>query len=324
MDLAAIPVTRLKGVGPKLAEKLARIKITTVQDVLFHLPLRYQDRTREIPIGDLAVGLEAVFRGTVLDTEVLLHRRRSMVCTVGDDSGVIRLRFFHFNNQQRDRLQTGTVISCFGEIRRGRQSLEVVHPEYQVVSGGNGSMLSQTLTPIYPVTEGLHQLAMRKITDHALSHLDSAQLPELIPGYESEITLAGALRTAHRPPPAINAEALLTGTHPAVQRLALEELVAHRVSMQRVREVARRLAAPRIALSSSLCESLIKALPFALTGAQQRVIDEVAQDMHSPAPMLRLIQGDVGSGKTMVAAAAAAMVVGAGYQVAIMAPTEIL
>ncbi len=324
MDLAAVPVTRIKGVGPKQAEKLARIKISNIQDVLFHLPLRYQDRTREIPIGDLAVGLEAVFRGKVLETQVLLHRRRSLLCTVGDDSGVITLRFFHFNNQLRERLREGTVISCFGEVRRGRQTLEVVHPEYQVVTAGQNSLLAQTLTPIYPVTDGLHQLAMRKITDHALSYLDSTRLAELIPVDDSTITLAMALRTAHRPPPQMDTESLLSGNHPAVKRLALEELVAHRVSMQRVREVARRLSAPRIDEPGALCEALIKSLPFTLTGAQQRVIGDVAADMQSAEPMLRLIQGDVGSGKTMVAAAAAAMVVGAGYQVAIMAPTEIL
>jgi ATP-dependent DNA helicase RecG len=324
MNLATTPVTRLKGVGPKQAEKLARLKITTVQDVLFHLPLRYQDRTREVPIVDLAVGLEAVFTGTVVDTEILLHRRRSMVCTLEDNTGVIRLRFFHFNNQQRERLRVGAKLSCFGEVRRGRQSLEVVHPEYQVVSSDQSSLLASTLTPVYPVTEGLHQLAMRKITDQALQHLESVALSELIPAQGFGITLSRALEVAHRPPPALDTVSLLSGSHEAIQRLALEELVAHRVSMQRVREVARRLSAPEIERSSPLCRALIEALPFKLTGAQRRVIDEIAEDMATPAPMLRLIQGDVGSGKTMVAAAAAAMVVGAGYQVAIMAPTEIL
>ncbi len=324
MDLTTLAVTRLKGVGSKQAEKLARLQIKTVQDVLFHLPLRYQDRTREIPIADLAVGLEAVFSGVVLDVEVLFHRRRSMLCTIGDDTGEIRLRFFHFNNQQRDKLQKGVRISCFGEIRRGRQSLEVVHPEYQVVGAGGSAITAQTLTPIYPVTEGLHQLAMRKITDQAISHLDTAIVAELLPAPSGEITLKEALHTVHRPSPSVNAEALVQGQHPAVQRLALEELVAHRLSVQRVREKARLQRAPCIQMPSELCARLIDSLPFSLTGAQARVIDEIAIDLQTPEPMLRLIQGDVGSGKTMVAAAAAAMAVGAGYQVAIMAPTEIL
>ena len=324
MDLTELSVTRLKGVGGKQAEKLARLKIKSVQDVLFHLPLRYQDRTREIAIADLAVGLEAVFSGVVRDVEVLFHRRRSMVCTLADDTGEIRLRFFHFNNQQRDKLREGTRISCFGEIRRGRQTLEVVHPEYQVLSAGASAITSQTLTPIYPVTEGLHQLTMRKITDQALGQLQHACLEELLAAPDSATTLQEALTIVHRPPPSINVDALLQGTHPAVQRLALEELVAHRLSVQQVRRKALLQSAPSIPAPSDLCAKLIATLPFTLTGAQARVVDEIAADLQTPQPMLRLIQGDVGSGKTMVAAAAAAMAVGAGYQVAIMAPTEIL
>ncbi len=324
MDLTELSVTRLKGVGSKQAEKLARLQIKSVQDVLFHLPLRYQDRTREIAIGNLAVGLEAVFSGIVLNIEVLFHRRRSMLCTIGDDTGEITLRFFHFSNQQRDKLRKGTRVSCFGEIRRGRQTLEVVHPEYQVLSDGAAPMTAQTLTPIYPVTEGLHQLAMRKITDQALTHLQNASLAELLTVPATDTTLQEALATVHRPPPSINVEALLQGSHPAVQRLALEELVAHRLSVQRVRDKARLQSAPAIAAPGDLCAKLIESLPFTLTGAQARVIEEIAADLQTPQPMLRLIQGDVGSGKTMVAAAAAAMAVGAGYQVAIMAPTEIL
>lgn len=324
MNLATLPVTHLKGVGPKQAEKLARIGIHTVQDVLFHLPLRYQDRTREVPIADLAVGVEAVFSGTIVDTEVLLHRRRSLLCTLSDGSGAIKLRFFHFNNAQRDRLLQGVRLSCFGEVRRGRQSLEVIHPEHQVVTANSSGMVTKTLIPIYPVTEGLHQLAMRKITDQALLKLETTELAELIPCQSSNITLSGALKTVHRPLPADDAESLVTGSHVAVQRLALEELIAHRVSMQQVREEASRLSAPRIVARSNFCEILIDSLPFTLTNAQNRVIDDIATDMQTPSPMLRLIQGDVGSGKTMVAAAAAAMAVGAGYQVAVMAPTEIL
>lgn len=332
MDLSSIPVVRLTGVGPKLAEKLARLRIKSVQDVLFHLPLRYQDRTREVAIGDLLPGMEVVCTGTVVSTEVLFRRRRSMICTIADNSGELRLRFFHFNNQQRESLKEGTRIRCFGEVRRGPNSMEMVHPEYQAVTVGSVPLVAETLTPIYPVTEGLHQLSMRKITTAAIEYLDKAQIPELLPtstglfedAGKFSISLHDALLTAHRPPPEVSVDALLEGTHPAVQRLALEELVAHRLSVQRVREQSRALLAPEITKQSELCEQLIAALPFQLTDAQSRVINEIAFDLSTPEPMLRLIQGDVGSGKTMVAAAAAAMVVGAGYQVAIMAPTEIL
>ncbi len=331
-----MPVTRIAGVGPKLAEKLMRLRIRTIQDVLFHLPLRYQDRTREVPIGDLLPGMEVVCTGTVESTEVLFRRRRSMVCTISDGTGSIRLRFFHFNNQQREKLSEGTRIRCFGEVRRGPSSMEMVHPEFQSVRASDAALVAETLTPIYPVTEGLHQLSMRKITSAALEYLDKSTLPELLPSStdlfqqlgEISISLREALLIVHRPPPEISVDALLEGFHPAVQRLALEELVAHRLSVQRVRQQARQLKAPEIVrpadAANDMRDQLIAALPFALTGAQQRVIDEIAADMATAEPMLRLIQGDVGSGKTMVAAAAAAMVVGAGYQVAIMAPTEIL
>lgn len=331
-----MPVTRLAGVGPKLAEKLARLRIKTIQDVLFHLPLRYQDRTREVPIGDLLPGMEVVCTGTVESTEVLFRRRRSMVCTISDSTGSIRLRFFHFNNQQREKLSEGSKIRCFGEVRRGPSSMEMVHPEFQSARAADMALVAETLTPIYPVTEGLHQLSMRKITTAALEYLDKTDLPELLPSStelfkqlgEISISLREALLIVHRPPPDVSVEALLEGFHPAVQRLALEELVAHRLSVQRVRQQARQLKAPEIIshadAANDIHNQLIASLPFTLTGAQHRVIGDIAADMATAEPMLRLIQGDVGSGKTMVAAAAAAMVVGAGYQVAIMAPTEIL
>ena len=332
MDLSSVPITQLSGVGPKLAEKLARIRIKTIQDALFHLPLRYQDRTREVPIGDLLPGMEVVCTGSIVSTEVLFRRRRSMVCTIEDGTGALCLRFFHFNKQQREKLTHGTRVRCFGEVRRGPSVLEIVHPEYDIVSAGTVPTMADNLTPIYPVTEGLHQLSMRKITSGALAYLAKTELAELLPrstelfdhAGEFSITLADALFTVHRPPPEVSVESLLEGAHSAVKRLALEELVAHRLSVQRVRQQSKSLAAPEVEPCSELCNQLIASLPFTLTGAQTRVINEISLDMSTASPMLRLIQGDVGSGKTMVAAAAAAMVAGAGYQVAIMAPTEIL
>ncbi len=325
-DLSTIPVTRLSGVGPKLAEKLKRLQISSVQDVLFHLPLRYQDRTREIRIADLLPGTEAVCSGRVVSTEVLFRGRRSLLCTIADGSGEMRLRFFHFNKQQQQKLREGVTVRCFGEARRGPRCIEMVHPEVQFIVPGSPLPVTDSLTPIYPVTEGLHQLSMRKMTSAALVYLKTAAPSELLPlDHPQAISLSAALLTAHRPPPDVSVEALLEGTHPAVQRLALEELVAHRLSMQRVRFRASEQKSPVILKSDSdLCQRLISSLPFSLTNAQTRVIDELAADLSTPQPMLRLVQGDVGSGKTMVAAAAAALAVGSGYQVAVMAPTEIL
>lgn len=322
-----MPVTRLKGVGPKLAEKLQRLQIRTVQDVLFHLPLRYQDRTREYAIAHLNPGMEAACSGVVRSTDVLFRGRRMLVCTITDGTAELGLRFFHFNQQQQDSLREGTRVRCFGEVRRGQKTLEMVHPEFQPENARSAAVTSQTLTPIYPVTEGLHQLSMRKITTAAIQLLQKTKLTELLPLSERRsISLRDALVTAHRPAPDIDVDTLIEGTHPSIQRLALEELVAHRLSVQRVRQTIRLAEAPVVGSSDSteLCQQLVGALPFQLTNAQNRVIKEIADDLASPAPMLRLVQGDVGSGKTMVAAAAAAMVVGAGYQVAVMAPTEIL
>ena len=325
MDLSVLSVTQLPGVGPKQAEKFARLQIKTVQDVLFHLPLRYQDRTRELAIADLTPGTEVVCSGVVMSSEVVFRRRRSLICRISDGSGTLCLRFFNFNKQQQAVLREGVRIRCFGEIRRGPQSLEIVHPEYRQVLDGQSVSVEQTLTPVYPVTEGLHQLSMRKVTSAALDYLQKTEISELLPelhGYA--ISLKQALFTVHRPPPDVRVDELLQGQHPCVQRLALEELVAHRLSVQRVRAHARLQRAPAMQGSNELRSKLLRSLPFELTSAQQRVIGEIEADLASVEPMLRLVQGDVGSGKTLVAAAAAAIAVDSGYQVAVMAPTEIL
>jgi ATP-dependent DNA helicase RecG len=319
-----MPVTRLSGVGPKQAEKLSRLKIKTVQDCLFHLPLRYQDRTRLVAIGDLRVGIEAVCIGQIQSTDVLYRGRRSMVCHIADSTGELRLRFFHFNQSQTAALKEGQRIRCFGEIRRASNCLEIVHPEYQLLGATELPEVEERLTPVYPITEGLHQLSMRRIADRSIALLREYAIDELLPNADTQCSLQEALMTVHQPGPEVSAQALLEGTHPAVQRLALEELVAHRLSVQRGRVVFRQFAAPAIERNGDLLQRLLDDLPFSPTTAQQRVIAEIAEDLADPRPMLRLIQGDVGSGKTLVAAAAAAMVVDCGYQVSIMAPTEIL
>ncbi|MDX5332933.1 MAG: ATP-dependent DNA helicase RecG [Gammaproteobacteria bacterium] len=323
---APAAVTDLKGVGPRLAEKLERLGVHTVQDLLFHLPLRYQDRTRVVPVGSLRPNQEAVVVGTVDYTEVVLRRRRMLLAHLSDGTGAILLRFFHFSRAQQEGLARGTRILCFGEARAGAKGLEMVHPEYRRLAPDEDPAADEALTPIYPTTEGLHQIGLRKLSDQALEAVDT--LPDLLP--EALVDQAGlpglhaALRYVHRPPPEANVAELLDGCHPAQQRLALEELVAHNLSLMRMRARADRQPAPVIDDGEALVGRFQAALPFALTGAQRRVIDEIRHDLAAGHPMLRLVQGDVGSGKTVVAASACLFAVASGYQAAVMAPTEIL
>jgi len=325
-SLNEVPLTHLKGVGAAMAEKLATLGMHNVQDVLFHLPFRYQDRTKLSPIGSLRPGSEAVVSGEVDLAEVVFRRRRSMLVRISDGTGSLTLRFFHFSQKQVEQFKRGTRVQCFGEVRRGPGMLEMVHPEYRMQS--QGPALADTLTPFYPATEGVQQPTLRKLSDQALSLLDKHALADLIPASllrnEGLPDLVSALRMAHRPPPGADVEALMSGMHPAHRRLALEELVAHRLGLRLLRVQAQKNTAPLIPTESTLAEQLRSSLSFTLTGAQQRVLDEVVSDMSTGEPMLRLVQGDVGSGKTIVAALAAANAVQAGYQVALMAPTEIL
>lgn len=330
--LEDISVETLKGVGTAMATKLAGIGIHTLQDVLFHLPFRYQDRTRVSVIGGLRPGVEVLVCGEVQLAEVVIRQRRSMLVRLYDGTGSITLRFFHFSQTQLGQFARGKKVQCFGEVRRGPGMLEMVHPEYRLLSDDASMQVSthDTLTPFYPTTEGLQQATFRKLTDQALvgldqhalvDHLRAARLPDtqaVMPD------LAQALTLVHRPPPGADVEALLDGLHPAHRRLALEELVAHRLGLRLLRVQAQTFQAPLLRPRGQLMAQLKSALSFELTAAQARVLKEVVDDMGLPEPMLRLVQGDVGSGKTIVAAMAAAQAVECGYQVAMMAPTEIL
>jgi ATP-dependent DNA helicase RecG len=325
--LANKPVITLKGVGPKLSEKLLKLQIETVQDVLFHLPLRYQDRTRVTPVGALQPGLEAVIDVEVLLTSVVYRGRRSLLCKVSDDTGGITLRFFHFSKAQQQNLQPGMRIRCFGEVRRVGSGLEMAHPEYKPIN--DQLQIESALTAIYPTTDGVHQLTLRKITDQALVLLNTNNilqewLPESVLKKFHFPDLRTALRTVHRPPPDADIAALMEGLHPAHRRLSFEELIAHRLALLVKRLQTKRLMAPEMLAPGEILKAYLQSLPFTPTQAQGRVIEEILADIKTNQPMLRLVQGDVGSGKTVVAAAAAAQAVESGYQVAIMAPTEIL
>ena len=329
--LERLPVTALKGVGPRNAEKLAAVGVHTVQDVLFHLPFRYQDRTRVAPMGQLRPGDESVVEGEVQGAEVRFGRRRSLLVELFDGTGLILLRFFHFSSAQQAGLARGVRLRCFGEVRAGPSSLEMIHPEYQVVTQADAGRAEASLTPVYPTTEGLHQLTWRGITGRALERLaqsgDGGLREWLPPGLlrrHGLPELADAVRYLHRPPPEAPVEQLVAGRHPAQRRLVFEELLAHQLSLGRLRDRHRRLPAPAMAGDGSLTGRLRAALPFSLTGAQERVIEEIRSDLVGAHPMMRLIQGDVGSGKTVVAAIAALQAVESGYQVALMAPTELL
>ncbi len=326
--LDQIRVASLKGVGPKMAEKLAALSILTVQDLLFHLPLRYQDRTRITPIGALQAGVDAVVEGEIKAADIVFGRRRSLVCRIQDHTGTITLRFFHFSAAQKNNLSAGSRLRCFGEARRGASGLELYHPEYTVVNQQQAIAVEQSLTPIYPSTEGLSQLGWRKLTEQALGLLQDNTLVDYLSAgnvlEEQTATLEQAIHYLHRPPPDAPVQILREGEHPFQQRLAFEELLAHNLSLLKLRHQTQSCGAPAMLESQDLSGPFLQQLGFSLTRAQQRVVDEITTDLQQSKPMLRLVQGDVGSGKTVVAALAALRAVASGYQVAIMAPTEIL
>lgn len=327
-ELSKVSVTALKGVGDAMAEKLAKVGLENLQDVLFHLPLRYQDRTRVVPIGALRPGQDAVIEGVVSGADVVMGKRRSLLVRLGDGTGVVSLRFYHFSNAQKDSMKRGTHLRCFGEARPGASGLEIYHPEYRALTGDEPAPVEQTLTPIYPTTEGLTQQRLRQLCQQSLAMLGPKSLPDWLPEELARdyqlAPLDDAIRYLHHPPADADVEELALGHHWAQHRLAFEELLTHQLSQQRLRESLRAQHAPALPLAKKLPRQFLANLGFAPTGAQQRVGGEVAYDLSQPEPMLRLIQGDVGAGKTVVAALAALQALEAGYQVALMAPTEIL
>jgi ATP-dependent DNA helicase RecG len=327
--LPPTPLTALKGVGPAQAEKLAKLGLSSIQDVLFHLPARYQDRTRITPIGALRPGMDAVVEGIVAGADVVMGRRKSLLCRVQDGSGTLSLRFYYFSAALKASLQRGSHWRCYGEVRPGASGLEIYHPELVSLDSPLAAPVAQTLTPIYPATEGLSQQRLRALSEAALAWLDQGHsltdwLPDELARRFELAPLHDALRLLHRPPPDVDLLALQEGRHWAQHRLAFEELLAHQLTMLRLRAQVRSRHAPVMPAPGELAGAFVRALPFPLTGAQARVAQEIAADLGQPKPMLRLVQGDVGAGKTVVAALAALQALEAGWQVALMAPTEIL
>ncbi|BCV42638.1 ATP-dependent DNA helicase RecG [Shewanella algae] len=324
LDLIAI--TELKGVAAKMAEKLHKLGINTVQDLLFHLPLRYEDRTRIYPIASLTPGSYGTIEAEIQSSQIINGRKRMLICNVRDDSGTMTLRFFNFSAAQRNAMQQGLTIRAYGEVRRGNHQAEIIHPDYKILKGDEPPNLSETLTPIYPTTEGLKQASWMKLTEQALNLLQEDGLQELLPEAlrPNQQSLAQAVRTLHRPPADVDIYRLEQGQHPAQQRLVQEELLAHNLSMLKLRERSNHDKAVPLPATRALLNPFLAALPFKPTGAQQRVVADIGRDIEKPQPMMRLVQGDVGSGKTLVAAMAALQAIENGYQVAMMAPTELL
>ena len=324
--LDAIPLTSLSGVGASQADKLAKLGLETIQDLLLHLPLRYEDRTRLYAINDLLPGLFATIEGEVLRCDISFGRRRMLTCQISDGTGMVTLRFFNFNAAMKNSLATGRRVTAYGEIKRGTIGAEIIHPEYRIQGQNSEVVLQESLTPVYPTTEGIRQATLRKLTDQALELLDTVPIAELLPEELSRslISLPQALHLLHRPPPDIQLADLEKGHHPAQRRLIMEELLAHNLSMLAVRAGTQSYKAMPLHHDDRLKKQFLASLPFSPTGAQERVVTEIEQDLAKSYPMMRLVQGDVGSGKTLVAALAALCAIAQGQQVGLMAPTELL
>ena len=331
-DWSAQDLRYLKGVGPKIAEKLKKLGLESQRDLLFHLPLRYEDRTQITPVGSLQPGRRSLVQAEVLHTGTSFRRqgpsRRVLVAKLADHSGVFTVRLFFFNARQQQILEKGHWVRCYGEVRLAMGELEMIHPEFELIDIDNPPALKQNLTPVYPTTEGLHQLSISKIVGQVIDKLQSSEMPETLP--QSWLQAHGfpdfkdAMLRLHRPDNRKDTELISQSRHPAQFRFIVEELCAHRLAMLERRAQIKKRKNPVIDQKYELQKNLIKALPYDLTNAQLNAVADLNDDFKSAKPMIRLLQGDVGSGKTIVAALACLPVVESGFQSALMAPTEIL
>ncbi len=329
VDLSELPCQHLKGVGQRIAERLARLDIHSVQDLLFHLPMRYQDRTRIHSLRELLPGEHVVIEGKIDSISYPKVGRTRLFLRVSDATGRLHLRFFYINAQQRNALQLGVRIRCFGEIRLGPQGLEMIHPEYRVIEAAQTQLIEKNLTPIYPATEGVSQLMFRKLSEQALTLMENNGLlheilPDAVLQSLSFPSLKEALQLVHRPPLQTPLDSLKNGEHIAQKRLVFEELLAHRLSLLQLKKTFQVQQAMPLVTPAKLIQQFLATLPFTLTGAQKKVAEEISADLSRPYPMLRLLQGDVGSGKTVVAALAALHAFASGHQAALLVPTELL
>jgi ATP-dependent DNA helicase RecG len=325
--LAQVAITSLKGVGPSMAEKLEKVGLHSLQDLLFHLPNRYEDRTRVTAIRDCFPGVFTNIIGEITGSQIINGKARMLLVTIQDDSGTVNLRFFRFTAAQKNNLTLGLSIRCYGEIKRGARGFEIIHPEYKPLDQDQPlTAVEETLTPVYPTTDGLRQITLRNLTEQALVRLQRGQVDELLPDEFNlqNYSLAQALALIHRPPPETSVIQLEEGKHPAQLRLIKEELLAHNLSMLKLRQSSDAHRSVSLTNNEKISDKFLASLPFSPTNAQARVVKEIRKDLSQDKPMMRLVQGDVGSGKTLVAALAALTAINEGFQVALMAPTEIL
>lgn len=328
-----ISVTTLKGAGKQSAERLEKLGIRSAQDLLFHLPIRYEDRTRICPLGNLSPGLHVLVEGRIEQTRVIVRHRSSLICRISDGTGFLSLRFFHFTSAQQTMLPQGALLRCYGEVRYGFLELEMVHPEYKRISDDEQGQIKAVYTPVYPLTQGLRQRTLRRFVEQAVDLLQIQQtkngnltdwIPDSILKSLKFPGLKDALIGVHSPSAGSDIELLENGLHPGQRRLAFEELLAHYLSLSQRRQTLKIKTAAVFRKKADVLSGFLAELPFVLTAAQKRVISEIEEDLANAKPMLRLLQGDVGSGKTVVAAYAALLAVSSQYQAAMMVPTELL
>ena len=324
-NLGMVTIDSLHGVNTKVIEQLDKLSIHTIDDMLFHLPLRYEDRTKIKRLADLQVGDNTMVEGIIQAAEVKYGKKRSLICTLEDDTGTIMLRFFHFYPAQREVLKQGTKLRCFGEVRQGYHCLELVHPQYETLDYSNSSPdLAEYLTPIYRSSSKLNQSVFHSLIEQIFAKYEIIDyIPEILRSKFNLLPLQEAIQTLHHPTPEI-AITLINEQHPARIRLAFEELLAHHLSMYSLRANSNKHIAANLNNAGVLVQALLAQLPFKLTAAQKLVMAEINSDLRSTNPMQRLLQGDVGSGKTIIAAISALQAIESGYQVAVMAPTELL
>jgi ATP-dependent DNA helicase RecG len=309
----------------RVSDRLARLGLSSDIARVLHLPMRYEDETQVFLIQDASRmhGATVQVEGVVIDCDIQYRPRRQLIVKINDDSGMLTLRFLNFYGSQVTQMAVGKHLRVRGEMRHGFFGDEMVHPTVKAVEPG--APLPQALTPVYPAGEGLSQALLRKAITDAMSRIDWRDtLPESVRTSLQLLAFEPAVRLLHNPPPDVDAYALLERTHPAWTRVKFDELLAQQLSMKRAQAARRQQGAPALPVVGTLSEALLKALPFTLTEAQQRVLQEIRTDLLANYPMQRLLQGDVGSGKTVVAALAAAQAIDSGYQAALMAPTEIL
>lgn len=325
-DALSAPLTSMRGVGEKVAEKLARLGLHQLSDLLFHLPAHYQDKTCLTPIQSLDVDQTALVEGQIIDVQLRRFGHKMLALALEDDSGVMTIRLFNFYPNQVRSLRSGVRLRCYGQARQGYQGgLEMIHPQWEIIR--KPVPLEATLTPIYPLTEGLGQGLITRLCQQAIEQMGQLEFELLPPSLLKQVGLPPlneSIRFVHQPPAGADTRLLMRGEHPCQQRLAVDELLAHRLSLRLLRQKIQSRSSGALPADSALRTRFLSQLPFTLTSAQQRVIKEISADLSQTRPALRLIQGDVGSGKTVVAAAALAQCIASGYQAAMIAPTEIL